>query len=142
MEQITKKDGVYYYGAEPCTDINDAYSRFRRDYHESLGRDVYGRLDRAGQRVERIHGFGFVFAGGQPDGAEFRNNKRVDCRLLGYLGIANCRILGIWDYGYITDEQFERWFDWALSRGSEALRLVGRKSKSGRTSKRLKKRFR
>lgn len=142
MEQITKIDEVYYYGAEPCTDIDDAYSRFRRDYHATLGRDVYGRLDKVGQRVERVHGFGFVFSDGKPDGREFEHHKKITCRLLGFLGIANCRIIGIWDYGDITEEQFERWFDWALSRGSGALRLVGRKSKSGRTSKRLKRRFR
>lgn len=142
MEQITKRGGVYYYGDRECKDIDEAYERFRADYHASVGRNTHARLDRLGQRTERVHGFGFVFEGGIPYQAEFRDFPKVDCRLLGFLGIANCRIIGCWDFPDLDEETFERWFDWALSKGSGALRLVGRKYKSGRTSKRLKKRFR
>ena len=144
MEQIDKRNGVIYYGNQVCKDADDAYVRFRDDYHASLGRVAYLRLDRIGQRKERVHGFGFVFDPPFQDAPdEFRGLGRVRCRILGFLGIAYSRIVGAWDLPEFTDEQqYERWLDWAFSKGSGALRTVGRRNKSGRTSKRLKTRYR
>ena len=140
MEQIVKENGVLYYGEEICVSVDDAYSKFRKDYHKSIGRASYKRLDRLGQRKERIHGYGFVFEPGYSI-THFTGKKTV-CRILGLVGISYVRIVGIWDYSEVQDEDFERWIDYAFSRGSGALRTVGLNLKVGRTSKRLKKRYR
>ena len=133
MEQITKRDGVYYYGAVSCRDVNDAYRLFRRDYHESLGRNAWLRLDNI-RRTERIHGFGFVFS---PECApQPMDCKRVQCWMLGLMGVSYCRMFGMWDIPVKTEEEFDRWFDWALSKGSRAILTRELRSKRGRTSKR------
>lgn len=142
MEEITRKNGVYFYGDRRCSGADEAYERYRRDYHAAVGRDAFRRLDRLGQRTERVHGYGFAYAGNRSDqDDEFRRYGKIRYRMVGMLGISYCRIIGLYDYGDIPDEVFERWFDWAFSRGSGALKLVGRKQKTGRTSKRLKTRF-
>ena len=120
-----------------------AYGLFREDYHASIGRKAFLRLNRLGQREERIHGYGFTLSYpvsfGRDDGGT-RGKTRV--RILGLVGISYCRGLGCWDWpGNLSEDEFERWLDWALSRGSGALRTVG-KDKSGRTNKRLKARYR
>jgi hypothetical protein len=143
MEQIVKENGQILYGKQRCTGADDAYCRFRDDYHDALGKRAYERLNRLGQREERIHGYGFVFAhpvyfGGDDGGA----CKPVDSRLFGLVEGSYCRGVGAWDIPDYSEDEFERWFDWAFSRGSGALRLVGRKDKSGRTNKRLNARYR
>lgn len=141
MEQITKKGGDYFYGDRICPNVDDAYKLFRDDYHRLLGKRVYRRLNRIGQREERIHGFGFVFDVKRKYDGPFHN--RVDTRLLGLVCGSYCRILGEWDLPEgIGVDGFEDWFDWAFSAGSGALRLVGRKGGGGRTSKIQKKRYR
>lgn len=137
MEQIVKKDGRLYYGDQPCRNADDAYCRFRNEYHASLGRRAYHRLNRFGQREERIHDNGFVFEGS----LGYEGDGRADVYILGLMGLSYCRMLGGWSVP-CEDEQFEPWFDWAFSKGSGALRIVGRKQKTGRTSKRLKTKFR
>lgn len=138
MEQIVRKDGRIYYGEHLCTDADDAYCRFRDDYHRSLGRLAYYRLNRIGQRKERIHDNGFVFS----RNLDYEGNGKVDVRLLGLVETSYCRIAGGWNIPCESEDEFERWVDWAFSRGSGALRLVGRKDKAGRTNKNLRKRFR
>ena len=137
MEQITKVDGKYYYGKTFCRDISEAYRLFRNDYHRSLGKRVYRRLDKA-PRQERVHGYGFVSSGASWDG----DRRRVPVRLLGLVCGSYCRMLGGWDVPCSTEDEFEQWFEWAFSKGSGALRLAGRKEKAGRTSKRLNARYR
>lgn len=142
MEQIERKDGAYYYGKIRCNTIDDAYDEFRAEYHATLGRDSSRRLDRIGQRTERIHGFGFVFAD-NPSGRDERGGDgKVRYRLLGLSGIHYVRILSVGDAPNFTEEGFERWFDRAFSAGSGMLRLEKVREKSGRTSKRLKTRYR
>lgn len=143
MEQIVRRDGRIYYGERVCRDADDAYCRFRNEYHESLGKRAYYRLNRIGQRKERIHGYGFVL--GEPlrnPEAETGGGRRVPVRLLGLVAGSYCRILGGWDIPDLDEQEFDRWFDWAFSEGSGALMLVGRKDKSGRTDKKLNKAFR
>ena len=142
MEQITRRDGIVYYGEQRCESIDDAYCRFRSDYHRGLGKEVYQRLDRLGQRVERIHGHGFVFAGGNSFGDKFKPLGRTKCRIMGLVGISYVRVIGLWDYPELQEEEFEQWLDWVYARGSGALRTVGTRDKVGRTSKRLKTRYR
>lgn len=139
MEQITRREGKIFYGKELCGTADDAYCRFRDDYHCSLGKRAYYRLNRLGQREERVHGYGFSFATAVPP---YLSRGLVQTRLLGIVGVAYCRIVGGWEIPCRTDEEFERWFDWAFSKGSRALRLVGKKDKSGRTNKRLKTKYR
>ena len=141
MEQIRKTGDCYYYGEVCCDTIEQVYELFRTDFNEKAGRDSFGRLDHLGRRKERIHGFGFDFA--EKVGTEtFRRCGKVRYRLLGLVGISYCRMLGRDDCPILPDEQFEQWFDYAFSRGSGVLRLVGRKKNTGRTSKNLKKRYR
>lgn len=130
MVQIVRKEGRLYYGERPCRDAEEAYEFFRNEYHASIGRQAFLRLNRLGQRTERIHGFGFDFA--KPldyRGEEFRRYGTVRYRMVGKNGISYMRIFGIHDYGHIPEEIFEEWLDWALSRGSGALKLKRRISK-------------
>ena len=143
MEQIVRKDGEVYYGSRRCRDVDDAYCRFRDDYHVSLGKLAYYRLNRIGRRQERIHGKGFEFS--HPVSFERHDGGAcgtVAVRLLGIVATSYCRVVGGWDVPCETEEEFWEWFDWAFSRGSRSLRLVGRNEKAGRTSDRIKTRYR
>ena len=142
MEQIIRKDGRIYYGEELCCDIDDAYMRFRRDYHDSIGRKAFSRLDRLGQRKERIHGFGYIFTDGESLLREFHDTGRHKCYLLGLLHISYCWILGRGDMPDFDEDKLDRWLDWAFMKGSGALSFIGKRDKVGRTSRLLKKRFR
>lgn len=141
MEQITSHNGRLYYGNKECRNADEAYTLFRRDYHESLGRNVYRRLNRLGNRKERVHEFGFVFSGTNHKGAECYFPKHSIRYWMGLVLLCYCRFTGVWEYRDVTDGSFDAWFDWAFSKGSRALRLA-RREKSGRTSKRLKTTFR
>lgn len=140
MEQITRKGGIVYYGDRQCSTVNEAYSRFRYDYHESLGRVAYRRLNRLGTRKERVHGYGFVFKD-TPDFRDIRRTK-IPVYLLGIVSGSYCRILSGEYIPEGTEEEVEHWIDWAFCESSKALRLVGLKYKMGRTSNRLNTRFR
>lgn len=144
MEQITKAEGGgYYYGNEFCHTAEEAYERFRTEYNAAMGKQFYKRLNRLGQRKERVHTFGFVFAEGlEPDAGEFTGLSKTKTRLLGFSDISLARVLGCWDAPNFDDEKYERWFDWAFSRNSGGLKLVGLRQKHGRTNKKLRKRYR
>ena len=128
MVQITKRDGVLYYGETPCEDENDAYDWFHDEYNERMGKTYeFGFYRRLEDQLEKEPCFG---------------HRKVKYRLMGLVGIHYCRIFGMWDYPKLTDEQFERWFEWALTQGNNAVTMVERKSEAGRTSKNLRKRYR
>ena len=143
MEQIVKRDGRIYYGDWLCSDADGAYRLFRNEYNASCERSAFLRLNRLGQREERIHGYGFVFShplSFKRDDGGTGGKTRV--RILGLVDISYCRIVGCKDWpDNLSDDEFEKWLDWAFSRGSGALRTVG-KDKSGRTSKRFKTKYR
>lgn len=138
MEQITKRNGEYYYGGKKCKDADAAYTMFRDEYHKELGRCVSRRLNRIGSRVERVHGFGFDFDRAVKSNPEWYKYKKVQCKLLGLVGTCYYRIFGIWDIPQVSEEEYEEWFDWAFSRHSTAVALKGRKDNLGRTSIRYK----
>lgn len=143
MEQITRHDGKYYYGKQVCTDSNDAYCRFRDDYHASLGKRVYRRLN-SPEREERIHGFHIYFSESVQSSldAEFgKPDKRIPYRLLGLVGISYCRGLSGADTPELEEDVYERWFDWFLLHGNEIMYQVGLNDRAGRTSKN-KRRYR
>ncbi|MBQ3950055.1 MAG: hypothetical protein II661_06230 [Bacteroidales bacterium] len=139
MEKIVKRDGRYYYGQRLCDNADGAYALFRADYHKELGKQVFKYLNRCGQRTERIHGCGFYREKGLLDTERFESLPRVPSYILGIVCLSYCRIFGCWDYPDLDDEQFDRWLDWALTRGSTAFYIVGRKQKTGRTSKKFNK---
>lgn len=144
MEQIVRKDGQIFYGRIQCLDADEAYCLFRDDYHRSIGKRASYKLDRLGQREERIHGYGFSFSHPVSLGADDRRpSKATPVRLLGIVDISYYRIVGCWEWpDNLSEQEFERWLDWAFTKGSGALRLIGKKDKAGRTSKRLKTRYR
>ena len=144
MEQITKRDNVYLYGGRPCRDAEEAYGRLRDDYHRSLGRVAYKRLDRLGSRQERVHGYGFVFSGQRARDLELfgtGRDERIPVRIIGLVAGSYGRILGGWDI-HCGDEEFDDWFDYIFRKGGDNLKTVGKRQKTGRTSKRLKRRYR
>ena len=144
MEQIEKKNGSLYYGKQRCQDANDAYCRFRDDYHASLGKAVYRRLNMP-EREERIHGFKAYFCDemqkrldeefGAPD-------RKIEYRLMGLVGISYCRGIAGYDCPDYDEEKYYRWFDWFISHANCMMRRIGTKDKSGRTSKNINTRYR
>ena len=142
MEQITKKDGQIYYGRVRCLTADDAYEHFRRDYHSLIGRSAFSRLDRLGQREERVHDSGFVFSPHLPlVPGKILGRVPVPVRLLGLVGVSYCRIIGE-GIPSMNEDDLEYWLDYVLQSGSGCLRLVGKNDKAGRTSKLLNKRYR
>ena len=143
MEQITRKYGVLYYGNIKCKDENDAYDWFHDEYNTSMGKAASLYLENALQRKERIHEFGFVRPYDDiPERERCFGHRRVRYRILGLIGIHYCRIVGLWDIPKMTEEQMDRWIEWAFTRGSGGLSLLGRKEGFGRNSKNLRKRYR
>ncbi len=141
MEQIVRSNNALWYGERRCGSADEAYRLFRDDYHRELGKSVYMRLDRLGQRRERLHSFGFVFEKTQePKGPECVGEFR--CRLLGMLDIGYVRTIGLWDYCDVSDDAFEDWLDWVFSRGNGHLHTDGIRDRVGRTSRRLRTRYR
>ena len=143
MEQITRTDGVYYYGNHRCRSVDEVYLLFRTDYHNALGKAVHNRLDRVGQRTERIHGYGFDFSEGcEPESHGYEVYGKTPYWLAGLVGTSYCRMVRLWDMPPIEEEDFENWSDWVFTRGRKALKMLGKNRKVGRTSKRLKTRYR
>lgn len=140
MEQITRHKGVLYYGKKKCIDAEEVYQLFRTDYHASCGRVAWSRLDRLGQRTERVHEFGlqFLVGGLETMGGDY---GRVPCRLLGLMGISYCYTFGIWNLPELTESETDKFVDILLTAGSRLLKKVGRKDKAGITNKRLNARY-
>lgn len=146
MEQIARRDGVYHYGDIPCLNADEAYRLFRNDYHASLGKRVYRRLD-ARAREERVHGFHVYYTDEYQKALDDEFGKmmegvQVPCHILGISGISYCYAINGNDCPNLEEEQHYRWLDWALSHYGTAIKLKGRKSGMGRTSKRIKTKYR
>ena len=126
VKAIEKRDGIYFYGGERCESVDDAYMRFRSDYHESVGRKAFSRLDRLGQRKERVHGFGHHFQPGYAISLEREFggiHEKTDCRLLGLVGVCYCWRINGSDMPDLDEKRLGRWIDWALMKGSGAMRF-------------------
>ena len=142
MEKIERRNGRLYYGNKPCRNANEAYLWYRDAYHYELGKQVYKRLDRIGQRTERTHGIGYYYAWeDEPQDKEFWNCKPTRYYVMGILGISYCYMVGSWDMpSHKSEEEFDRWYYWAFEHGSRGLTLAGwKKFGSGRTSLRYLK---
>ena len=138
MEAIQYTDGNYYYGIRRCIDVDEAYSLFRRDYHESLGAAVHNRLDRLGRRRERVHGYGFVFTGDLPYHFSY-DGKRVPCYIMGIVGLSYCRMV---DMGYspegLDEDDMYRWIDFIYRRGCGILKMLNPRKRAVRRKRRAK----
>lgn len=124
MEQIVKKNGQLYYGSLHCNTINDAYNAFRKDYHTMLGKSVYRRLDRLGQRKERLHSYGFVFDDDLQSTELLGIKHRYNCYILDKVDLGYVRTIGCWEYSDISESDFEKWLDWVYTRGGGRLRTL------------------
>ncbi len=145
MEQVIKGGGEVYYEGVRYKSYDALYRALRSVYHREIGRASYLRLDRYGQRKERLHSHGFVFDAHNRERltALFADRTNpVESYLLGIVDIGYVRSLGIWNYGDIRDDEFDDWLDWIYSRGNRLLRTRGLRSGYGRTSKRIKARYR
>lgn len=142
MEQIVRRDGIVYYGDIPCKSVKEAYGRFRADYHGELGRRVYRRLD-ARARRERIHGFKSFYTERYSRylAERFGGWGRVACTLMGIVGISYCYAIGGWGLPDLEEELMWEFIDYLMDVNADALKVVGRKAKTGRTAK-TKKRYR
>ena len=144
MEQITKRGTEYWYGEQRCKDADDCYKRFREGLYAKLGKSVYRHLN-VKYRQERIHGFHAYYTDAfkQSLEREFGNDsQRVPVFILGLSGISYTYAFNLEDCPDYEEEKFYRWIDWALLNYGTVLKLKGRKSGRGRTSKRLKTKFR
>ena len=123
MVQITRDDaGIYHYGDIRYVVADDVYRRWRDDYHASIGRVAFLRLNRLGQRRERVHGRGFVHTGGYKPGV---HGAAVPVRLLGIVNGSYWWLLSgrdiRWDMG---DDGWGEWIEAAFSAGSGMTRSV------------------
>jgi len=143
MEKITKIDGKVFYGQRECRSCDDAYRLFREDYHESLGKAYYRRLNMPA-REERIHWSGINVTQQRYEQLErqFASDERIACRIMGFLGIGYCRMVGIWDMPDFDECDADDYLEWLFVSGSRALKYVGRGDSAGRTSKRKNTRYR
>jgi len=132
MEQIKRIEGTIYYGNIQCVDADEAYRRFRNDYHKLIGKAVYLRLDKLGRRTERVHGFGI---------SRISNNLYTDFE---YKKRARCWLLGLVCQSYwwaievpeMDDDLFDEWIEYALTKGTKAFQFMGlRKKSKGHKSK-------
>lgn len=137
MEQIVSREGKLFYGRYECSNSDDAYRMFRDDFHVSIGRMAYRRLD-AAERTERLHGFHVYYSNTLQKtlDKEFgKPVKRIPYRFMGMANISYCRGISGKDTPNLEEEAYWRWFDWLLMHSDEAMTRVGRKDASGRTNK-------
>lgn len=143
MEQITRRNGVFYYGDRPCKDADEVYCLFRNDYHKSLGKANHFRLNRIGSRKERVHGQGIFLTKELEDSLrEFDGLPKVKCRIMGIVETAYSRMVCLEDMPDISEEKFERYLLWLFRKGGNTLYYVGRRDRVGRTRKIVSRRNR
>lgn len=133
-----KVNGAYYYGQAKCRNADEAYRMFRKEYNEAQGRNSFGFLQRLGQRKERVHDSGIVFTDNK-DFSVFVAEK-VECYQLGLVSGSYTKIVSVPDI--LTEDEAYEWADIIFMKGSNLLKIVGRKQKTGRTSTGRKRRKR
>ena len=89
VEQIIERDGRIYYGEKECASWDHAYELFRADYHHSVGRIAWYRLNRLGSRVDRKRGFYTTYSEECSEGSGV-HGPRAMCSLVGMLGTSYC----------------------------------------------------
>lgn len=136
MEQITKVREAIYYGVRLCHDVDEAYRLFREDFHNSLGKAYYRRLN-IPARIERIHGHKTWMTDSRYEEADrrFSGTGRVPCYILGIIDISYVYTIGLWDIPDIDEQRFDDYMDWLFSR-TGALRMMG--NGNGRRNKHFK----
>ena len=108
-----------------------------------MGKSSSLYLENLGKRKERISGFGIPHRwNNMPQREPCFGHHKTKYRILGLVGVHYFRTIDLADVPEMTDEEFNRWLEWALAKGSNALTLVGTHDKAGRTNKRLNARYR
>ena len=116
-----------------CIDADDAYSRFKEEYHKSLGKRNFRRLD-AKPRTTRITEVGVRFPEwyAKELSEEFGNLPRVPYVIEGLIGTSYCRMFGSdWfpeEVAGFDDEKYERFIDWLLCAGMHNTKQISRRS--------------
>ena len=110
----------------------------RKEYNESQGRNSFGFLQRLGQRKERVHDSGIVFTEDKDFGVFVAG--KVECYQLGLVSGSYTKIVSVPDV--LTEDETYEWADVIFGKGSNLLKIVGRKQKTGRTSTGRKRRKR
>ena len=136
MKEIRKDDISYIYGDERLYSAEDVYAKLQKEYNNAKGRSAYNRLNRLGQRKERVHGTWSYYS----QDYDFGNFPDVKIKgyFLGLIGTTYCKTIGAWDIPYEIDD-YEAWSDWIFRKGGKELRIVGTRLKVGRTAVRKKK---
>lgn len=130
MAEIAKVGDVYYYNDVACRNADELYHLFHKAYNDAQGRNSFGFIQRLGQRKERAHDSGIVFTENKEFGV-FVSGK-VECYQLGLVSGSYTKIVSVPDA--FTEEEAYEWADVIFSKGSNLLKMVGRKQKTGRTS--------
>lgn len=139
MTQATQDaDGTIWYGTVRCQSADEAYVRFRSEYHDSLGRRYYRRLN-VRQRVTRVTAVGINFPEWYREmlREEFGHLGRVRYVMLGLVGMSYYRMFGCrWlpeeVEGY-DEGKYGRFLDWLLCAGMHNTIQSERRLKSRRT---------
>lgn len=141
MEQIVRRDGTIYYGDTACRNAGEAYMLFRDDYHRELGKKVYRRLG-SRARHERVHGYKSYYSESRSRylADKFDGYSRVKCWQMGIVGISYCHAIGSWYMPWFdSEDDLDDFIDWLLDVKSNAIRVIGKKIKTGRTGKKRKR---
>lgn len=141
MEQIARHNGIIYYGSVPCRTVDEAYRMFRNDYHKELGRQMCYRLN-SRARKERVHGYKSYYTSGRSRdlNEKFSGYQRVKCWQMGLVGLSYCHAIGCWYMPeFDSEDDLDDFIDWLLDANSNALQVIGRKNKTGRTGKQRKR---
>ena len=125
MEQITKVGEAFYYGVRLCRTVDEAYRLFREDFHNSLGKAYYRRLN-VPARVERIHGHKTWMTDCRYEEAEklFSGTGRVKCYIMGMVDISYVYTIGLWDIPDVDEQRIADYMDWLFCRPG-TLRMMG-----------------
>ena len=129
-----KYDG-YVVEGEWYEDADAAYIAFKRLYDKSLGKATRRRIGNVTTRKHVISHRGVDFEDGYVEklNEEFARCGKVNCYILGIVGISYGYMFGEWGFDPAfcewDDDRRERYVDWLIAAGSTGVRMCGRKDK-------------
>lgn len=131
-EMYVDSEGYYVVDGERCKTLSEAYEAFRVLYNRSLGKAGKRRLGTIRQRKSVVSRRGICFKKEYVDALneEFKDTRKVNCYVLGIVGVTYGYMYGEWYYDpsfrEYDDDKRERYFDWLMAAGSTAARMCGR----------------